>query len=90
LRRHRPGQEIDYLCQIHGLEKAVVVRYDPEAGLLGLVATAALAHNRNRARSPKGDLNSSAKFETAHFHFIPDTEDLELFMSVAMVYQLLK
>lgn len=83
----RPG---DFVCQIHALEKAVVVRYDPAAELLILVGTAALPRNRDEVVGvDERKLGRGTKFKTAFFDFIPDSENLDLFMDVAMAYQLL-
>ena len=84
-----PGaRSTDYICRIHGIGQAAVVRFDKKEETLRVIGTAALPHPRYKSRAAKGGSDGS-KFETADFDFIPDTEMLELFMDAALAYEFL-
>jgi len=78
----------DFVCQIHSIERAVLVRKDNE--MLRIVGTAALADNHHRVKVKKLDDSSTRpKFEAAEFESISSGDRVDLFMDVALAYQLL-
>jgi hypothetical protein len=76
----------DYICQIHGIEKAAVVRR--EHSNLRIVGTAVLAENAFRARKAK-EVEGKPKFGTSRVTFIADGGGLDLFVDVATAYELM-
>jgi hypothetical protein len=78
----------DYICLIHGIKRAVVLRKHNER--LIIVGTAAMAANRWKAkRVIEEDDKSTSSFEAAEFESISSDDRVDLFMDVAMAYQLL-
>jgi hypothetical protein len=78
----------DYVIQIHGVERALVLRNDNN-GSTRLVGTAVLAENCERARATKEKRRkTSPTFGISNFAFRRD-ETVELSMDAAVAYQLL-
>jgi hypothetical protein len=76
----------DYICQIHGIEKAAVVRREHLS--LRIVGTAVLAENAFHARKAK-EVEGKPKFGTSTVTFLDDGEGLDLFVDVATAYELM-
>jgi hypothetical protein len=76
----------DYICQIHGIEKAAVVR--KERSRLRIVGTAVLAENAFYARKAK-EVQGKSKFGTSTVTFLADGGGLDLFVDVATAYELM-
>jgi hypothetical protein len=78
----------DYICLIHGTQKAVVVR--KEEGKVRVIGTAVAAENRHIARAAKNeDARREKIFGTAKLKFIDSSSRLDLFVDIATAYQLM-
>jgi hypothetical protein len=76
----------DYICQIHGIEKAAVVRRENSS--LRIVGTAVLAENSFHARKAE-EAEGKPKFGTAAVTSLADRGGLDLFIDVATAYELM-
>ncbi|KAF4625838.1 hypothetical protein G7Y89_g12324 [Cudoniella acicularis] len=78
----------DYICLVHGTEKAIVVR--KQEGGFRVIGTAAAAENRHKARAVK-DRNAKRErvFGTTHLNFIHSTERINIYVDIATAYQLM-
>jgi hypothetical protein len=77
----------DYLVQIQGITRAVVLRRDDAS--MSIVGTAILAENSDRARvANKTDLERNLGFASADFE-VNEVDKVEMFIDVAIAYQLL-
>lgn len=82
----------DYICDVHGIEKAVVVR--KEEGKVRVVGTAATAENQYIAREIRDKGGRRQKvFGTTHLDYsldyINDESRLDLYVDIATAYQLI-
>jgi hypothetical protein len=73
----------DYICQIHGIEKAVVVRRD--GSTLRIVGTSVVAENARTAK----EIGGTGKFGTSKVTSLADEGGLDLFVDIATAYELL-
>jgi Heterokaryon incompatibility protein (HET) len=80
------AQEGDYICQVQGIAKALIVR--KRIGLR-IVGTAVMAENTVLGRSRRDSAPLHSKFGTARFDTIHSDDRLDLFLDVATAYELL-
>ena len=80
------AQEGDYVCQVQGIEKALIIR--KRIGLR-IVGTAVMAENKHLARAKRNSAVRGSKFGIAQFDSIHPDDRLDLFMDVATAYELL-
>jgi hypothetical protein len=77
----------DYLVQIQGIARAVVLRRDDAS--MSIVGTAILAENSERARAAKEtNMGRESIFASADFE-VDEVDKVEMFIDVAIAYQLL-
>jgi len=80
------AQEGDYVCQIQGISKAVIVR--KRVGFR-VVGTGVMAENKFLARVRKESAQVCSTFGTAEFGTIHYEDKLDLFLDIATAYELL-
>jgi len=80
------AQKGDYVCQVQGIAKALIVR--KRAGLR-IIGTAVMAENKFPARARRDSPSLSSKFGTAQFGIIHPDDRLDLFLDIGTAYQLL-
>lgn len=80
------AQEGDYVCQVQGIAKALIVR--KRTGLR-IVGTAVMAENKFLARARRDSVLLGSKFGIARFDSIHPDDRLDLFLDVATAYELL-
>jgi len=87
----------DYVCQIHGLKKAVIVRpkmasapkrVKRGAKSFEIIGTAGLAQNSAIARAAKD--NAVPKFAEANFDYLKEEDTFELLVDMPFAYSLLE
>jgi hypothetical protein len=77
----------DYLVQIQGIARAVVLRRDDAS--MSIVGTAMLAENSEKARAAKEtDMKRDSVFASGDFE-VNEVDKVEMFIDVAIAYQLL-
>jgi hypothetical protein len=78
----------DYICLVHGTQKAIVVR--KEEGKVRVIGTGAAAENRYKAKASKEDnINTGKRFGTTNLKFINSENRLDLYVDIATAYQLM-
>jgi hypothetical protein len=80
------AQEGDYVFQVQGITKALIVR--KRTGLR-IVGTVVVAENKFVARQRMNNTHRSSKFGTAQFDSIHPDDRLDLILDVATAYELL-
>ncbi|KAH7319034.1 heterokaryon incompatibility protein-domain-containing protein [Rhexocercosporidium sp. MPI-PUGE-AT-0058] len=79
-------QEGDFVCQVQGITKAVIVR--KRIGL-GIVGTAVVAENKFLARARRDSQRQYYTFGTAQFDLINTDDRIDLSLDIATAYDLL-
>jgi hypothetical protein len=79
----------DYICQIHGLKEAVIVRRLQFSKYFAIIGTAGLAQNRSDARTAR-DHNAGRIFTEANFSRLDMIDDFELLVDMPFSYSLLE
>lgn len=80
------AQEGDYVCQVQGIAKALIVR---KCTGLRIIGTAVMAENKFLARAARDSAQINSTFGTAQFDSIHPSDRIDLFMDVATAYELL-
>lgn len=80
------AQEGDYVCQVQGIAKALIIR--KRTGLR-IIGTAGMAENKFLARARRDSALLGSKFGIAQFDSIHPDDRLDLFLDVATAYELL-
>jgi hypothetical protein len=80
------AQEGDYVCQVQGIVKALIVRKRTGVRIIG---TAVMAENKFLARARRDSAQDYSTFGTAQFGSIHPTDRIDLFIDIATAYELL-
>jgi hypothetical protein len=80
----------DFICQIHGIKRAIVVRRDDLT--MRVIGTGAMAQNHSKARAARDAVEQPKKeFDRANFaeNHVGNADRLDLYLDVGLAYQLL-
>lgn len=86
------AQEGDYICQIQGITKALIVRralIDRKRVVFRIVGTAVMAENKSLARVRRKNIAHLSRFGIARFDTIGWHEKLDVFIDIGTAFDLL-